>query len=96
MKMLIVIGPEERFEDLRALLAGHGVHAYSELPQVLGEGLTGRHMDSHIWPGKSRLIFMVAEDTKIVELEAALKAFEKTLRSAEGVRAFVLPVETVL
>lgn len=94
--MLILIGPEERVEDLRALLAGHGVHAYSELPQVLGEGATGRHMNSHVWPGQSRLLFVVAEDAKIAELETALSVFVKTLRPGEGVRAFVLPVETLL
>ena len=42
MKMLLIIGPRERHAELVRLIEVAGVHAYTELTQVTGEGLTGR------------------------------------------------------
>ena len=96
MKMLMVIGPEGREEEQRALLTGQGVHAYSELREVLGEGATGPHRGTRIWPGRSVLLFAVLPEARIPELSAALKAWAAGLPPAEGVRAFSLPAEEVL
>ncbi len=38
MKMLMIICPEERQEEVRALIGKHDVHSYSEIANVLGEG----------------------------------------------------------
>ena len=42
MKMLMIVCPENRREEVRALIAQHDVHSYSEIPNVLGEGKTGK------------------------------------------------------
>lgn len=96
MKMLILIGPEGREGDLRRLIENHHVHAYSEFRGVIGEGATGRHLGTPVFPGKSVMIFTVVEDPKLQELRAAVEAFRGTLYPEEGVRAFVLPVEEML
>lgn len=96
MKMLILIGPEGREEDLRRLIENHHVHAYSEFRGVIGEGATGRRLGTPVFPGKSVMIFTVVEDPKLQELRAAVESFRGTLYPEEGVRAFVLPVEEML
>jgi len=96
MKMLVLVGPEGREDDLRRLIENHEVHAYSEFRGVLGKGATGRHMGTPVFPGKSVMVFTVVQDPKLKELRAAVEAFRKTLYPEEGVRAFVLPVEEML
>ena len=96
MKMLLIICPETRQDELRDLIVRHGVHAYSELKNVLGEGKTGKKMDTQIWPEKSILIFTVTEENKSKELLAALKDFQKQLYKEEGFRVFALPAEAVI
>lgn len=94
MNMVMIICPEARQEEVRTLIDRHKVHAYTELPQVLGAGATGRHMGTHTWPGASTLIFTVVEKNKTAELMAALKEFQSKLYSSEGLKAFVMPVES--
>ncbi len=96
MKMLVLIGPEGREEDLRRLIENHEVHAYSEFRGVMGEGATGRRMGTPVFPGQSVMVFTVVQDPKLTELRAAVEAFRQTLYPEEGVRAFVLPVEETL
>ncbi len=96
MKMLVLIGPEGREEDLRRLIASHEIHSYSEFRGVIGEGTTGRRLGTPLFPGKSVMVFTVVEDPKLQELRAAIDEFRARLYPGEGVRAFVLPVEEML
>ena len=93
MKMLMIVCPEQRQEELRTLLGRHGVHGYSEFRHVTGEGQTGKHLGSHAWPAESLLMVSVVPDDKKDELVAALRRCATQLYPDEGLRAFVLPVE---
>lgn len=94
MKMLMILCPDERQKEVRELIARHDVHAYSEIPNVLGEGKTGKHFGTPIWPGASALVFTVVDAAKKTELVLALKAYHETLFEGEGLRVFSLPVES--
>ena len=96
MKMLMIVCPEGREEEVRRLIARHDVHAYSELRDIAGEGETGLHMGTRVFPGSSAIIFTVVPTEKKGELLAALREFGKTLYASEGLRAFVLPVEEMI
>ncbi len=96
MKMIMVICPDARRDDIRALIEKHDVHTFSELKDVTGEGATGKRMGTRVWPGKSTLIFTVLPDDKKDELLAALKTCTRDLYPGEGLRAFVLPVEEAI
>lgn len=93
MKLIMVICPEERRQQLAALVEKHGVRSFTELPEVVGEGETGKHMGTHLWPGKSALLFTVVPDGKKDELLDALRECRTQLFPSEGLKAFVLPVE---
>ena len=95
MKMLMIVCPEPRQEEVRALIAKHDVHSYSEIPNVLGEGKTGKHLGTHVFPGKSVLVFTVVASAKKEELVQALKEYHESLLAGEGLRVFSLPVESL-
>ena len=95
MKMLMIVCPESRQEEVRALIAKREVHSYSEIPHVLGEGKTGKHLGTHTFPGKSVLVFTVVAAAKRDELVQALKEYHEGLFEGEGLRVFALPVESV-
>ena len=96
MKMLMVIGPKGREEDLRALLDRHAVRAFTQIPDVLGEGEKGRRLDTAVWPGRESLFFSVVQDDRLAGLTAALRELAGRLYPDEGLRAFVLPVEQMI
>jgi hypothetical protein len=96
MKMLMIVCPKSRQDDVTQLLEGHGVHAYSEIPEIIGEGKTGKKLGTHAFPEKSSLVFTVVPEEKKLELVAALKHCATTLYPDEGMRAFVLPIESVV
>ena len=94
MNLLMIICPDERQEEVRELIAKHEVHAYSEIPNVLGEGRTGKHFGTHTWPGTMTLIFTAVDGEKRAELVQALKTYHDGLYESEGLRVFSLPVES--
>ena len=96
MKLLMIICPEERQAEIRDLIGRHDVHAYTELTNVIGEGATGKHLGTHAWPGKSVLVFTAVPKAKEKELVAALSDFKTRLYPGEGIRAFALPVESLM
>ena len=96
MKMLLIIGPRARHTELVTLIEAAGVHAYTELTQVTGEGLTGKKLGTPEWPDRSTLLFSIVPDDRVTALKASLKEFKTVLYPEEGLRAFVLPVEEEL
>ena len=95
MRMLVIVCPASRQQEVRALIAQHDVHSYSDIPNVLGEGKTGKHLGTHVFPGQSVLIFTVVSAGKKDELVQALKEYHESLLAGEGLRVFALPVESL-
>ena len=79
MKMLMIICPENRQEEVRALVGEHAVHAYSEIPGVLGEGETGKHLGTRTWPGRSAL--MKAQLERLAAADLSRDTMEQVSRS---------------
>jgi len=96
MKMVVIVCPEGRHEEFRNSIEDHGIHAYTELRHAMGEGETGKKFASQIWPGESVIIFMVIDDGKKAEVVELVRHCQAKLYPAEGMRAFVMPVEEVL
>jgi len=96
MKLLMIICPEERRDDVMNLVETHGVHSFTALPSAIGEGVTGKHLGTHVWPGKVLLLFTVVRDEKKDELVAALDECRRRLFPAEGMKVFVLPAEEAI
>jgi hypothetical protein len=96
MKLLMIICPENRRDPITALVESHGVRSFTELPEVLGEGVTGKHLGTRLWPGKSVLMFTVVTDEKKDQIVAALKEYQKGFFPDEGMKAFILPADEAI
>jgi nitrogen regulatory protein PII len=96
MKMVIVICPESREQEVSNLIAKHDVKSFSLIKDITGSGRMGKRLDTPVWPGKSILIFTVVDDSKSNELKETLKECAHNLYPGEGMRAFVLPIEDMI
>jgi nitrogen regulatory protein PII len=93
MKMILVICPEKRTEELRSYIEHHDIHYYSELHDVIGKGSKGSKFGNRIMPGTSTLIAIVVPDEKKGVVVIALKEFKDTLLSKESLHAFIISAE---
>jgi len=96
MKMLMIICPSARRAEVTQLIERQGVNAYSEIPEIIGSGKTGKKLGTHVFPEKSSLVFTVVSEEIERGLVAALKHCAATLYPDEGMKAFVLPIESVI
>ena len=96
MKMVLIICPESRIDEVRELLDDHHLEGYTELSEVRGSGSTGKRLGTRAYPGSSCMVFAVVESSKVEELLTALGEFCTPCSDGEGVRALVLPVEKAI
>ena len=96
MKMLMIFCAGTRLEEVRRLVDAHEVHGYTEIPEVLGSGVTGRHLGTRAWPGTSSLVITAVAAPKADELLSALESLAKTCAAEEGLRVLSLPVERMI
>ena len=57
MKMVMILCPSSRLESVQKLIDGHDIRGYSEILEVRGAGVSGKHLGSRAWPGTSALVF---------------------------------------
>ena len=96
MKMLMIICPGNRREDVHNVLHQHGVQGFSEMDGIKGEGKTGKHFGTHTWPLESVMLLAVVQDDKAQALVAAMKECSSRLFPEEGMRVFVMSVEEAI
>jgi uncharacterized protein YaaQ len=93
MKMVLMIVDAGHSDEIKRMLLDCDVPGYSELPDVLGMGTTGKKLGSRAFPGSSTL-FMVALEQHCVDLlREKLQQLRKTSESSEGLKAFSFDVE---
>lgn len=96
MKMVMIICPGSRREDVREVLRRHGVAGFSEVEGVKGEGKTGKHLGTHAWPMESVMLVSVVEDGQARTIMDAMKECSTKLFPEEGMRTFLIPVEEAI
>jgi len=96
MKMVMILCPTSRLESVQKLIDEHDIRGYSEILEVRGAGVSGKHLGSRAWPGTSALVFSVIEASKADELIEAVRTLANRCSPEEGLRAFVLPVERMV
>ena len=95
-RLLMVLCSSRQIAGVRALIEEHGVRGYTEIPQVLGAGLTGRHLGTRAFPGSGSMIFTVIDRGRSDELASALARLAASCAPGEGVKAFELEVREVV
>ncbi|MEW6543541.1 MAG: PG0541 family transporter-associated protein [Nitrospirota bacterium] len=101
MKMLMVIYRRSLDQDIRHLLKGLNVRAFTEAPKVLGMGEAGHAFDSLAWPGHNVMILSAMRNEEAEHVVAELKSFRDHLQGLQDgakvpLRVFTLPCEQVI
>ena len=82
--------------DVEKILEDHDVPGFTELPNVLGKGQTGRKAGSRAFPGSSTLYFTAVDEDICKTLCRDLKELNERAGKEEGLFAFALQAETVI
>ena len=96
MKLLMIVVDSNHQKDVEELLDRHQVPGFSELPNVLGKGETGRKLGSRAFPGSSTLYFTAVDGDICQTLCADLKALSEKAGKEEGLFAFTMEAEKVV
>jgi len=96
MKLLMIMVDADRREDVEGLLDRYEVSGYSEVPNVLGKGESGRKLGSRAFPGSSTLYFTVVPRETYEALCGELKALDAKSTRDDGLTAFILNAEKVV
>lgn len=101
MKMLQVIVRESLGEEIRRLLGGLHLTAYTEAPKVCGIGDAGMAEGTFEHPGYNSLILSALEDDRANEVITGIQRFRDDLSGKQHgagipLHAFILPCEQVV
>lgn len=101
MKMLMIIFRHSLESDLLELLKEIEVKAFTEAPNVLGVGETGRTHESFGWPGRNSMIWAAMEEEQADRVVTQLKAFRDGLSQRQHgakipMRLFAIPCECLI
>jgi len=96
MRLLLVMAPTECLQDIQAIVRGHDIHAYTEFPNLLGEGESGGRLGTRAFPGTSSLLMTVLDPEQAISLRDALADFAAQPENCSQIRVFALPAEQLL
>jgi hypothetical protein len=90
MKLLMIFVDADRAADVERLLEESGVPGYTEVPNALGKGRTGRKLGTRAFPGSSTLYFVGLPDGECHGLCDELRRLRDTKGPEEGLKAYAI------
>jgi len=96
MKLLMALVPSECLEHAQRVIEAHDIHAYSEIPRVLGAGRGGRKLGTRAFPGTSSMLLVIVDTEESERVVEALRDTAEETGCLTGIRVFALPAESVL
>jgi hypothetical protein len=96
MKLMLITCTGGCRPGLEALLERHGVAGYTEIPNVLGRGATGKHFGTRAHPGTASVFFTALPDEKAADVSQALKAAAGACAVGEGMHVYTLTIQEVV
>jgi len=94
MSKMVMISYNEAIDaEIMDVLEHCAMKNYTKVMGVFGKGATsGAHMGNDIWPGRNNVLYIACEENDARQILACVKELRKKL-GAEGVKAFVMPLE---
>ncbi len=93
MKMILIAYNQALDDEIMKALEECCLENYTKWTGVLGKGsASGPHLDTHVWPKANNVLAVAADDSSVEPLLERIKKLRAQL-GAEGVKAFVLPIE---
>ena len=96
MQLLLIICGKSRNEEVIGLFKKHEIHGYTEVPTVIGSGLSGKHMGTRTAPGTECMLFTLVAREKVAGLMMDLKELHSRLYAEKALSVFSLDAEKVL
>jgi hypothetical protein len=96
MKMVLMIVDAGHADDIKQMMQDCEVPGYSELPEVLGKGSTGKKLGSRAFPGSSTLFMVALDEDCVDQIRTKLAQLHEKIGSTEGLRAFSFDVEDLI
>jgi hypothetical protein len=98
MQMVAVIFRKSLENEIFAVLRSSGVHAFTDIAEVLGAGEAGVAFNSFTRPGVNSLVLAALDDADAQRLVQALRGYRDGAMAQRGgaavpMRVFVLPCE---
>lgn len=95
MRLVLIAYNEALDGEVLDLVRSAGATGCTKWTKVLGEGrASGPHLASHVWPKANNVLAVCAEPEAASALMDGVRKLRESL-GAEGVKAFLLPVEEV-
>lgn len=96
MKLLMILVDADHAADVERLLEASQAPGYTELPNALGKGRTGRKLGTRAFPGSSTMYFVALPDGECHGLCDELRRLRDTKGPEEGLKAYVFDTTEVL
>jgi nitrogen regulatory protein PII len=95
MKMLMVLVPSDCLADVQNVIDKHEIHAYTEIPNVLGSGKSGRKLGTRAFPGTTSMLLAIVSAEEADRLVAAVREYATQAQCCEEIRVFAMPAEAM-
>ena len=93
MKMVMITYNEAIDNEVMEILESCLLKNYTKITGVFGCGTSsGTHLGTDIWPGLNNILYVACEEIAAKKIIVAVKQLRKSL-GAEGIKAFLLPLE---
>jgi nitrogen regulatory protein PII len=93
MKMVMVVYNEAVDNEVMEILESCALKNYTKVTGVFGCGASsGTHLGTDIWPGRNNILYVACEEAVGKKIIVAVRQLRKSL-GAEGIKAFLMPVE---
>jgi len=95
MKMVMLTYNEALDNEVMEILESCALKNYTKIVGVFGCGTSsGTHLGTDIWPGRNNILYVACEEAVGKKIIAAVRQLRKSL-GAEGIKAFLIPLEEV-
>jgi hypothetical protein len=96
MKLLLIVVDADHAPDVERVLEASHVPGYTEVPNALGKGRTGRKLGTRAFPGSSTMYFAALPDGECHGLCDELRRLKASTGPEEGLKAYVFDTMEVI
>lgn len=96
MKLLLIVVDTDHARDVERLIDETGAQGYTEVPNALGRGRTGRKLGSRAYPGSSVMYLVALPEGECRGLCDELRRLKASSGPEEGLKAYVFDTQEVI
>ena len=96
MKLLFILIPSDCLEACEKCFESAHVHAYTEVPNVMGAGKSGRKLGTRAFPGTTSLVMLAIPEGEVEKVLATMKEFCKGRACEKETRIFAVPADQLV